>query len=59
MLVPPGDPGALAQAITTALGDEALRARLGAAGRVRVAERFTWAMTARETAEQYFELLAC
>jgi glycosyltransferase involved in cell wall biosynthesis len=59
VLVAPGEPGALAQAITTVLGDEALRVRLGAAGRRRVAERFTWAVTARETAEQYFELVAC
>ena len=59
LLVPPNDPGALAQAILTALGDAALRRRLGPAGRERTAERFTWPVTARATAEQYFELLAC
>ena len=55
----PNDPGSLAQAIVTALGDPMLRLRLGEAGRKRAAERFTWPVTARATAEQYFELLAC
>jgi len=59
LLVRPNDPGSLAQAILTALGDQALRLRLGTAGRERTAERFTWPVTARATAEQYFELLAC
>jgi glycosyltransferase involved in cell wall biosynthesis len=59
LLVPPDDPGALAHAIVTAFADESLRLRLGLAGRWRVAERFTWQVTARATAEQYFELLAC
>jgi glycosyltransferase involved in cell wall biosynthesis len=59
LLVEPNDPDALAQAVTAALSDEPLRVRLGAAGRTRVSERFTWAVTARATAEQYFELLAC
>jgi glycosyltransferase involved in cell wall biosynthesis len=59
LLVRPNDPGALARAIVRALSDETLRARLGLAGRKRTAERFTWRVTARSTAEQYFELLAC
>ena len=59
LLVPPNDPGALAQAILTVLGDPGLRRRLGTAGRERTSERFTWQVTARATAEQYFELLAC
>ena len=59
LLVAPGDPDALAQAVSRLLGDESLRLRLGAAGRRRVAERFTWPVTARATAEQYYELLAC
>jgi glycosyltransferase involved in cell wall biosynthesis len=59
LLVRPNDPGSLAQAIVTALGDPMLRLRLGEAGRKRAAERFTWPVTARATAEQYFELLAC
>jgi glycosyltransferase involved in cell wall biosynthesis len=59
LLVTPGDSGALAAAMAETLSDEALRRRLGEAGRRRVVERFTWAVTARSTAEQYFELLAC
>jgi len=59
LAVRPNDPDALARAVLTALGDPALRRRLGEAGRKRTAERFTWPVTARATAEQYFELLAC
>ncbi|MGD1012568.1 MAG: glycosyltransferase family 4 protein [Acidimicrobiales bacterium] len=57
LLVPPNDPGALAHGILRALGDERLRLRLGAAGRERVTERFTWPVTASATAEQYRQLL--
>lgn len=53
LLVPPNDPGALAAALLRALDDAELRARLAAAGRARVLERFTWPVTARRTAEQY------
>jgi glycosyltransferase involved in cell wall biosynthesis len=59
LLVPPGDPGALAQAMASVLGDGPLRLRLGAAGQRRVTGRFTWPLAARATAEQYLELLAC
>ena len=58
LLVPPDDPGALAVAIASLLDDDALRARLGAAGRERVLGRFTWQVTAAGTAEQYRSLLA-
>ncbi len=57
MLVPPDDPGALAAALLHVLGDEELRARIGAAGRKRTLELFTWPVTARLTAEQYHVLL--
>jgi glycosyltransferase involved in cell wall biosynthesis len=57
LLVAPADPGALAGALSLALDDAGLRARLGAAGRARVLERFTWQATARATAEQYHEVL--
>ena len=40
LLVPPGDETALAGALERALGDMALRRRLGAAGRTRVEEHF-------------------
>jgi glycosyltransferase involved in cell wall biosynthesis len=57
LLVPPGDPGALAQMIVRALGDADLRARIGAAGQARVRERFTWRQTAVGTVENYRALL--
>lgn len=58
LAVPPGDAGALAAALGRVLGDPELRARLGAAGRVRVLERFTWARAAQGTAELYREAVA-
>jgi glycosyltransferase involved in cell wall biosynthesis len=39
-LVPPGDPAALARAVTALLEDPLERRRLGAAGRARVVDRF-------------------
>ncbi len=48
-----GDAGALAVGIKKALDDPALRARLGTAARERVLDRFTWAVMAKETVEQY------
>jgi glycosyltransferase involved in cell wall biosynthesis len=57
LLVPPGDPGALAAAIVRALDDAELRRRLGADGRQRVLERFTWRATAEATVEQYRQVI--
>ncbi|GHC40685.1 glycosyltransferase family 4 protein [Streptomyces flavofungini] len=57
LAVPPGDAGALAAGLTRLLGDPALRARLGAAGRARVLDRFTWARAAQGTAELYREAI--
>jgi glycosyltransferase involved in cell wall biosynthesis len=57
LLVPPDDPGALAGAIALLLDDPELRARLGAAGRDRVINRFTWQVTAAGTADCYQALL--
>jgi glycosyltransferase involved in cell wall biosynthesis len=45
LLVPPGDPAALARGLSRVLGDAALRRRLGAAARRRAA-RFTWGAAA-------------
>ncbi|WP_431680398.1 glycosyltransferase family 4 protein [Kitasatospora sp. KL5] len=42
LLVPPGDPGALADACRRVLDDGALADRLGAAGRRRAEERYDW-----------------
>jgi glycosyltransferase involved in cell wall biosynthesis len=41
-LVPPNDPGALRDRIRLLLGDPAIAARLGAAARQRVLDKFTW-----------------
>jgi glycosyltransferase involved in cell wall biosynthesis len=40
MLIPPGDPGALARAVLALVRDKDLRRRLGSAGRTLVKERF-------------------
>ncbi len=42
LIIPPNDPDALASAIERLYRDRALGARLGAAGRARVVENFTW-----------------
>jgi len=57
LCVPPGDSEALAAKIAMALDDEALRDRIGAAGRQRVIERWTWRHTAVGTVEHYRALL--
>ncbi|MEM6457462.1 MAG: glycosyltransferase, partial [Acidobacteriota bacterium] len=41
LVVPPADPDAVADALRRLLGDDALRARFGAAGRRRVDAHFT------------------
>jgi glycosyltransferase involved in cell wall biosynthesis len=53
LLVPPGDPGALAAALGRVLDEPALAARLSEAGRTRVLERFTWRACALGTVEHY------
>ena len=58
LLVPPGDSEALAARIATALDDPELRARIGAAGRQRVVERWSWKHCAQLTVDQYREVLA-
>jgi glycosyltransferase involved in cell wall biosynthesis len=55
---PPGDAGALAAAIRRGLDDEQLRAKVGAAGRQRVVERWSWRYCASLTVDQYREVLA-
>jgi glycosyltransferase involved in cell wall biosynthesis len=57
LLVPPGDPAALAATIAAALDDPERRAAIGAAGRRRVIERWSWRSTAERTVEQYRALL--
>ncbi|MFI9275197.1 glycosyltransferase family 4 protein [Kitasatospora sp. NPDC052896] len=58
LAVPPGDPGALGQALGRLLDDPGLRARLGAAGRRRVLERFTWERAAELTVDRYRAAIA-
>ncbi|HUV18672.1 MAG TPA: glycosyltransferase family 4 protein [Ilumatobacteraceae bacterium] len=55
---PAGDKDALAATIARGLDDPELRARIGAAGRQRVLDRWTWKLCALQTVEQYREVLA-
>jgi glycosyltransferase involved in cell wall biosynthesis len=58
LLVPPGDPEALAVALARLAGDADLRARAGAAGRARVLARFSIARMVTATEELYVSLAA-
>jgi len=55
--VPPGEAIALAKAMDTLLGEPALRDRLGAAGRDRVEQHFSWAGVAEQLDHLYRSLL--
>jgi glycosyltransferase involved in cell wall biosynthesis len=54
----PADADALAATIRRGFDDDGLRARVGAAGRQRVIERWSWRHCAELTVEQYREVLA-
>jgi glycosyltransferase involved in cell wall biosynthesis len=54
---PAGDAEALAAAIRRGLDDPALREQVGAAGRRRVVERWSWRRCAELTVDQYREVL--
>jgi phosphatidyl-myo-inositol alpha-mannosyltransferase len=56
LLVPPGDPDALAEAVAELLGDEARRERLGRSGRAIAQERYSWEGIAKRLAELYESL---
>ena len=56
LLVPPGDPPAMAAAILNLLGNEGLCRRMGAAGRVRIERDFTPAC-AKEKLESFYDRL--
>jgi glycosyltransferase involved in cell wall biosynthesis len=53
MLVPPGDSEALAAKLRWALEQPDLRATVGARGRQRIIDRWSWRHTATKTVEQY------
>jgi glycosyltransferase involved in cell wall biosynthesis len=57
LLVPPNDPDALAGALIRMLDDPDGRARMGAAGRARVLDRFTWRATAEATVKVYRQVI--
>ncbi|HSB37533.1 MAG TPA: glycosyltransferase family 4 protein [Gaiellaceae bacterium] len=56
LLVPPGDPDALAEAVTGLLEDEPRRERLGAAARRVARERYSWDDVAHRLEAIYREL---
>jgi glycosyltransferase involved in cell wall biosynthesis len=58
LLVPPGHPGALAEAIKYLMSDAGRRARMGAAASEHIRTNFTWTRTAKRTVELYDEVLA-
>lgn len=57
LLVPPGDPAALAAAISRVLAEPGTAARLAAAAR-QTAQRYTWPALARQVAAVYLQLTA-
>jgi glycosyltransferase involved in cell wall biosynthesis len=56
--VPPRDPAALRAAIDRLLADPELRRRLGAAGRERIRERFSWQASTDATLAAYADAVA-
>jgi glycosyltransferase involved in cell wall biosynthesis len=57
LLVPPGDPDALAEALEKLWNDEAKRASMGKAGRLRVEEHFSAKNMVAETEKIYASIL--
>jgi glycosyltransferase involved in cell wall biosynthesis len=57
-VVAPGDAGALAQAVAALLDDPDRRARMGAAGRQRVRDLFSWTAVAVRTADVLADVVA-
>jgi glycosyltransferase involved in cell wall biosynthesis len=58
LLVPPGDSEALAAKLRWALEQPDLRASVGARGRQRIIDRWSWRHTAEKTMDEYRALLA-
>ena len=57
VLVAPGDAEELAAAVSSLLDDPDRRAALGAAGRARALERYSWTSVAKATADVYDEAI--
>ena len=57
ILVPPDDPAALAQAITSLLSDPDKMKTMGARGKARVEKHFTWDRVAQRVIEGYRQVL--
>ena len=57
VLVPPGDPEALAEAVAGLLDDEARRERLGASARQVAQERYSWDDIGRRLEAIYREIV--
>lgn len=57
-LVPAGDVAALSALISGLLGDPVRRAAMGAAGRARAQERFSWAAAAQATVDVYRQAIS-
>ena len=57
LVVPPGDPAALAEAILRLAADPDLRGRLGRAGAARARRDFSWTEIARRTRQAYAQAL--
>jgi starch synthase len=58
LLVPPGDPEALADALNTLVRDTALADAMGRAARERCVAEFGWRAVAEQTAALYSELIS-
>jgi glycosyltransferase involved in cell wall biosynthesis len=57
LLVPPGDPQALADAVVALLADEPRRQAMGAAARKVAEERYSWDEIGKRLAAIYEELV--
>lgn len=57
-VVEPGDADALAAAVAALLDDPERCARMGAAGRIRVKEMFSWTAVAAKTADVFADVIA-
>ena len=58
VLVPPGDPDALAAGIQSLLDDPERGETMGRAGRMRMTRRFEWRVAAEETVKVYRQVIA-